>query len=83
MENKIQLINRQALKASLKEKGVSYSEAARYLNITPTGFCFKMNGRKGRECSPFTESEIQILRSMFGDSILYPAPDMAKKRAER
>lgn len=79
MDKTIQLINRESLKAVMKEKGVSYSEAARYLNITPTGFCFKMNGRKGRAHCPFTETEIQIMRAMFGDSILNPAPEAGKR----
>lgn len=80
MENIEPLINRQALKAVMKGQGVSYSQAAGILGITPTGFAFKISGRKGRGYSPFTESEVQILRGLFGDSILNPAPQYEVKR---
>lgn len=80
MENLEPLINRQALKAAMKGKGVSQYQAAAILGITPTGFAFKINGRKGRGLSPFTEKEVQALRAMFGDSILNPAPHDEPKR---
>ena len=83
MDNQEQLlINRTALKAVLKKQRISYSEAAKFLNITPTGFCFKISGRNGRGLSPFTETEVQTLRSLFGDSILEPAPKFEGRKKE-
>ena len=70
----IPLINRQALEAAMKGQGVPYAEVARLLGLSKTGLSFKTHGRKGRGLCPFTEEEVQILRSRFGDSILSPAP---------
>lgn len=77
-----QLINRDSLKSAMKGRA-SYRETAGLLGISTTALAFKVSGRKGRGLVPFTEEEIQILRSMFGDSILYPVPRFRKPKEER
>ncbi len=67
------LIDRHALKTSMFERGVKYSEMAALLGLSTSGFAYKMTGRKGR-LVPFSEREVQILRTYFGDSILSPSP---------
>lgn len=79
MNQQEQLIDRQALKAIMKRQGLSYSQVAASLGITPTALCFKISGRKGRGLSPFTEQEVQSLRGYFGDSILMASPKPAQK----
>ncbi len=77
------LINRHALKAAMKSKGATYEETASLLGITASCLTHKLSGRKGRGLTPFTEEETQMLRSYFGDGILYPAPVTEKPRAKQ
>ena len=74
------LINRETLKAAMKKQGLSYNQLAAFMKISSTGLFFKLSGRKGRGIMPFTEEEVQVLRAMFGDSILNPAPHDEPKR---
>ena len=77
------LINRQALKIAMKGKDANYQQMADYLNISKTAFAFKIRGRKNRGQTCFTEEEVQILRSMFGDSILYPAQNHGQPKGRK
>lgn len=67
------LINRDSLKTAMKGR-MHYSEIAQLMGISKTALGFKIIGRKGRGIMPFTEEEVQILRSLFGDVVLEPAP---------
>ena len=75
------LINRDSLKAAIESRA-NYRGAAGNLGISTTALIFKINGKKGRGIVPFTEKEVQTLRSLLGDSILEPAPKPETQKME-
>lgn len=76
------LIDRLKLKSAIKETPTNYESIAEALGISKTALAFKISGRKTRGLTPFTEQEVQILRGLFGDSILNPAPKAEAPRAK-
>lgn len=68
------LISRDSLKAAMRQSKSTQREIARLLGISVTALGYKTAGRKNRGILPFTETEVQKLRGLFGDSILNPAP---------
>lgn len=60
------LVNRNKLRGKIAEKGIKVNDLIAKMGISRTAYYSKINGK-----TDFTEKELCILKSIFGDVIFF------------
>lgn len=60
------LVNRNKLRGQISEKGIKVNDLIKKLGISRTAYYNKINGKTN-----YTENEISILKSIFGEVIFF------------